>query len=112
MEDILSCPVCHTSVRPTDYFCFNCGQNLHPEKLSTSTEAQASLYVKCIFLLPMGIVWGMRYLRQQDQKSKTVGWIAIGITIVVLYIVVAETLKVINTVNSTVNSQLNGLGGF
>lgn len=60
----------------------------------------------------MGIVWGLRYLNQGDEKSKRIGWIAIGITVFVIYIVVSQTMKAINMVNTAVNSQLEGLGGL
>ncbi len=60
----------------------------------------------------MGIVWGMRYLRQPDQKSKIVGFIAMALTVIVILWAVRYTVNLINGVNSQMNTQLQGLEGF
>lgn len=112
MEEIVSCPLCHMAVRPTDFFCFNCGKNLHTAPLSTSATDQLVLYAKSIFLLPMGFVWGMRYLRQPDQKSKIVGIIAMAITVAVILWLVGYMVGAINSVNTQMGTQFQGLEGF
>src|ERR1700690_2123516 len=58
------CPMCHIQVRLTDYFCYNCGKNLHPKPLSTSIEIQILYYVGSLVLPPMGFIWGFRYIRE------------------------------------------------
>lgn len=73
---------------------------------------QALLYIGSIFLPPMGIVWGWKYLKQSDQKSRIVGMVAIAITVVVLLWATYYTMNVINTVRGQVNTQLEGVGGF
>lgn len=110
--DSISCPRCHTQVKNTDYFCFNCGQNLKPKPPSTSTVQQLIIYLESFFLPPYGIILGMRYLKQNDNKSKAVGIIAIIITIISLYTVVRLTLDLIKTVNTGINTQLQGIEGF
>lgn len=112
MEENLICPSCHLQVRNTDYFCFNCGKNLHPKPPSTSISSQTSLYIGSLLLPPMGIIWGLRYLRQPDRESKIVGVIAIILTIVILVLLTQFTVNLINTVNEQVNSQLQSLQGF
>src|SRR5689334_13095391 len=99
METAPTCPVCHTAVSATHYYCFNCGANLKPAPLSVSISKQISLYIKSILLPPMGIVWGMRYLRQPDPKSKLVGVIAITLTIITLVITIVAVKGVIDAVN-------------
>ena len=111
MEDILSCPVCHTSVRPTDYFCFNCGTTLHPKPPSTTTESQIMLYLGSFFLPPMGVVWGWKYIKQTDKKSRIVGYVAIGLTVISILLAVQATMGFINSVGNQVN-QIQNLQGF
>ncbi len=110
MEENTLCPICHQSVRPIDYFCSNCGKNLRPRPLSTSFSSQISLYVKTLLLPPLGIVWGFRYLRQPDAKSKIVGLITIVITVIEIVFLVKFTINLINIVNQQVSQQAQLFG--
>ena len=113
MEEELRCPVCHqVVVKSTDYFCFNCGKALRPKPLSTSIPSQISLYLKSLFLPPLGIIWGFRYLRQPDRASKIVCLITIILTVVILVWAVQFTVDFINTLNNQINNQLPTLQGF
>ena len=112
MEENPLCSVCHAAVRPTDYFCFNCGKNLHLKLLSTSIGSQLVLYVKTILLMPFGIVWGVRYLKQPNRASKLVGLTAIAITIILLVVITKYTVDLVNTVNEQVTQQLKSIQGF
>lgn len=60
----------------------------------------------------MGLFWGIRYLREQDGKSKIVGIVTITLTVLVLIIVTGYTVKLINNVNNQVGKQLQGIEGF
>lgn len=104
-----SCPTCHVPVRPSDYFCANCGTNLRPAPPSIRLSDQLSLYVKSALLPPLGLIWGFAYLRQPTAKSKMVGLTAMVITIAVLVFAVVTTISLVNTVNEQVNSQLEQL---
>ena len=106
MENSAVCPVCHTEVKSTDYFCSNCGKNLKPEPPSTSLTRQIVIYLESFFLPPYGIVIGIRYLRQGDSKSKTVGIISIILTIVSLLILIKFTLDLTNTVNNQLQNMV------
>lgn len=112
MEESGGCPVCHAAVRPTDYFCFNCGRSLKPRPPSTSIFSQALLYLGSLFLPPLGLIWGWRYLRQANPSSKIVGVVAILITIISLIVTTWLVVKTVNTVNVQVNQQLRLLQGF
>lgn len=112
MEIHPACSVCHTEVRDTDYFCFNCGKNLHEKPLSITVMDQVLLYAGSLLLPPMGILWGIKYLKQQDQKSRYVGIVAIAITVIVILWITNYIMNVFTAVNSQVNTQLDGLGGF
>lgn len=108
-----SCPACHTLIRPTDYFCFNCGKNLKAKPPSISVTSQIILYLVSIFLPPFGILPAMKYLRQPDQKSKIIGGVAIVLTIISLIFTALFLINLMNTVNQQVNSQLQNFGaGF
>ncbi|OGZ18223.1 MAG: hypothetical protein A2V72_02680 [Candidatus Nealsonbacteria bacterium RBG_13_37_56] len=109
MENSAVCPVCHTEVKSTDYFCSNCGKNLKPEPPSTSLTRQIVIYLESFFLPPYGIVIGIRYLRQGDSKSKTVGIISIVLTILSLLVLIKLTFDLIDIVNSQVNNQLQNM---
>ena len=104
-----TCPFCHVQVRPADYFCYNCGKNLHPAPPSVTIESQAMLYIGSILLPPLGIYWGWKYIRAQDQKSRIVGFIAVGLTVIALLLAISWTMSLINSVGSQLN-QYQGLG--
>jgi hypothetical protein len=112
MEDLVKCPVCHLEVRPTDYFCFNCGKNLKPKPPSTSGVQQLVVYLESIFLPPYGIIIGIRYLRQKESKAKVVGSIAVILTIVSIIVFTKMTMNLINNINTQVNNQLQQFEGF
>jgi hypothetical protein len=82
------CSQCHVAVRVSDYFCFNCGKNLKPKPLSTSVSTQLIYYAGSVFLPPMGIIWGIKYLKEKESKAKIVGIVCITITVVVLIVAV------------------------
>jgi hypothetical protein len=105
MDEIISCPTCHQPVRPTDYFCPNCGKNLRPAPLSTSLSGQISLYLKTLLLPPLGLVWGFRYLRQSDTKSKIVGLVTIIITTIEVIWLIQFTINTVNTFTEQLNQQ-------
>lgn len=115
MDEVVTsavCPSCHVAVKPTDYFCGNCGKNLHPVPLGTTVVDLAKLYLGSVFLAPMGIFWGMRYLREKEDKSKIVGIVAMLLSVLTLIIAIQYTVTFMNTINSQVGKQLQGIEGF
>jgi len=106
------CHVCHTQIRTTDYFCFNCGANLHPKPRSTSLSTQIGLYLGSVVLPPMGLIWGFRYLREQSQTGKIIGVVCIILTIITLLAIAQGTISAINMINEEINRQLPTLQGF
>jgi uncharacterized membrane protein YvbJ len=97
------CPQCHTKVRDADYFCFNCGKNLNPVPKSTSATAQTVLYLKSVLLPPLGIWYALPYLREDNQKSKMVGVVAIVLTVISLLIAFKLTKDLSDIVNQQVS---------
>jgi hypothetical protein len=104
------CQTCHQPVQENFYFCPNCGKNLKPSPPSTSISDQILLYLKSLLLPPMGIIWGFRYLRQSDTKSKVIGLIAISVTIIEIIWLIQTTVYTINTVNQQINQQMKLYG--
>ncbi len=104
--------MCHVAVRPTDFFCYNCGRNLKPKPPSTNASGLIALFLVSILLPPMGIIWGFKYVRQPDQNSKIAGIAAMVVTVIVIIATVQFTVNLMNTVSDQVNSQLQGIGGF
>lgn len=115
MDEVVTpavCPSCHIVVKSTDYFCSNCGKNLHPVPLRTTVFDQVKLFLGSVFLAPMGIIWGMRYLREKEDKSKIVGVIAMLLSVITLIVAIQYTVNFANTINSQVGNQLQGIEGF
>jgi hypothetical protein len=110
MDEDLSCSGCHQPVNQNDYFCHECGKKLRSPPLSTSISSQIWLYIKTLLLPPLGLIWGFRYLRQPDTKSKLIGWIAIIITIIETIWLIQTTVKVVNDTNQQINQQMRLYG--
>lgn len=60
----------------------------------------------------MGILWGIRYLRQNDVKSKIVGTTAIVLTFLIIYLVYIYTVQFFDAVKSQLNIQLPDVSGL
>lgn len=109
---VIHCKKCHIQVRSTDYFCFNCGENLQPAPPDTALATVITQFIGALILPPMGIVWGYKYIKSNDLKAKIIGWILIVGTIIELVILTKITIETINTVNDQVNKQMMNLQGF
>jgi len=59
----------------------------------------------------MGVVWGWKYIKQPDQKSRLVGYAAIGLTALSLLLAIRATMGIIHSVSTQVN-QIQNLQGF
>lgn len=107
-----TCPQCHGVVRPTDYFCANCGKNLKAKPLSTSLATEIMYYAGSVLLPPLGFWWGIKYLKQDDTTSKRIGIISMVLTTISFIITSVWIVNYINKLNAQVGSQLNGLQGL
>ncbi len=100
------CPFCAKPLEPSDYFCPNCGKKIKEKTLSSSYWKQLSIYAISIFLPPFGLWPGFRYLRQDDKKLKTIGLIAILLTLISLVVSTLLFVNLMKQVNDQVNQQL------
>ena len=105
------CPQCHQPVTATEYFCPNCGKNLHEAPLPTTAAAQATLYVFSI-ILPMicflfaGRWKGIKYVKSHDPKAKMMGYISIALIIISTGIIM---WLAITWTNQYIQDQINSL---
>ena len=106
MEPQLTCPQCKENILPTEYFCPQCGKKLKDKPPSTTFSRQLTVYAISFFLPPFGLWPAIRYLRQQDEKSKKIGLAAIFITISSILLTIWLTVSFINSFNRELNNQL------
>jgi len=110
------CPLCHLAVRPEYFFCPNCGTNLRPAPLPTSSEAQLKLYAFSVILPLICFVFvskwrGIAYLRSPDERTRSIGYIATFLlvlsTVVTIWYAVVWTQSEIQQSVSDVNSEMS-----
>ncbi len=75
------CRYCRAPIVEEDYFCPNCGKKLKDKPLSTSVSKQVLVYIVSALLPPFGLVWAVKYIRQEDSTAKSRN---IGIAIIVI----------------------------
>jgi hypothetical protein len=107
-----TCPQCHATVGPADYFCANCGKSLRAKPLPTSITTEIMYYIGSLVLPPLGYWWGIKYLKQTDAASKRIGILCMLFTTISLIVTSVWIVDYINKINATVGNQLNGLEGF
>ena len=100
------CEVCHTPLQETWYFCPNCGKKIKEAPPSTSLSKQIGVYALSFFLPPLGLWPGFRYLHRTDQKSKTIGMIAIALTVISLIASVFLAFQLGQSINAQVNDAM------
>nr|MBI5455359.1 hypothetical protein [Candidatus Levybacteria bacterium] len=108
------CKYCNFIILSSYYFCPNCGKKLHEPPLSISIGKQIGIYLLSFFLPPLGLMPAFRYIKQSDPKSKTVGIIALLLTIISVVI----SIQLINSLmgislgqnSSTSIQELRNLG--
>jgi len=109
MEPLLACPKCQNRSDPTDFFCRVCGEKLKGEPLSTSFLKQLSIYLISLLLPPLGLIPGIKYLRQSDHKSKQIGIMAVIITLISVIISILIFRNLLGTFSEALGGQLGTL---
>lgn len=103
------CPYCGTAIQPVDSFCPHCGKSLEELLRGISIGKQIYIYFMSLLLPPAGIVYGMRYLKIPNQQVKTVGIVAIILTVISLLVSVWLILDVVKQTQDAF-SKYRGLG--
>jgi len=75
--------------------------------LSTTFTRQLLVYLLSVFFPPLGIWPAIKYLRQQDEKSKKIGLAALFLTIASIVITSWLTISFINSFRKGLDNQLN-----
>ncbi|OGC45594.1 hypothetical protein A2V49_03825 [candidate division WWE3 bacterium RBG_19FT_COMBO_34_6] len=112
MDTQTICRHCKKIVLTTDFFCPNCGKKLKEKPLPTDLVVQILIYIFSIFFAPLGIWPAVRYLKQNDKKSKNIGIIIIILTIISFVIIALITRNIITNATRDLNQQLNGYQGI
>ncbi len=102
------CPFCHVPSPPGAYFCGNCGHPLRKAPLSISIGKQIQIYLVSFLAPPFGLVYAWQYLREESDKSKIIGMVAVALTI--LSIVIAW--DIIKPIWDSLNQNLNAFNGI
>lgn len=80
--------------------------------ISVSIEKQIGVYALSVLLPPLGLWPGIKYLKAADSKAKTVGIIAIALTIISIIITLWVSVGIFSQVNQGINAQLQGYPGL
>jgi hypothetical protein len=99
------CPFCGFPVSENFYFCPGCGKKLIEPPLTLLKTL--GVYAVSIFLPPLGLVPGIKYLLQNNPKTKKVGIIAIILTVISSIITLWLTLGLINQMSQSLGQQTN-----
>jgi len=104
------CPFCHFSLSQTYYFCPNCGKKINEPPVTTLKII--GVFLLSVFLPPLGLWPGIKYLLSKNQKTKKVGAIAIALTILSTIITLWLSVVMFNSLNQNISSQLNQFQGY
>ena len=106
------CPQCGVAIPADAYFCPNCGKKLAEPPVSTSVLMQVGLYTFAIFLPPLGLWPGIKYVRRgnaaNDLNARRVGWITIALTIISTIVTTWLTIAFLNSYIDMLNRSLGG----
>lgn len=101
----IQCPQCAYSLDPVWFFCPNCGKPMH-EKTDVSVGRQLYVYLISLFLPPLGLWPAFKYVRQADTKARTVGWVAVGLTIFSTVVTLYYSYELYHQFTGAISSQM------
>lgn len=99
------CQSCHFPIADNFYFCPNCGKKIHEPPITIAK--QISVYAISLLLPPLGLWPGIKYVLQKDEKTKTVGIIAIILTVISTIVTLWLFMNTITSITSGIGSPLN-----
>lgn len=94
-------------LQPEWYFCPNCGESQKEKVPDISFFKQITIYLVSFFLAPLGLIWGIKYAKYDDKKTKLVGILSIVLTILSLIFMVLVFKGFIDQYAKTLNSMQN-----
>lgn len=105
MDETL-CSNCRATIQAIWFFCPNCGKVLKEKPISVSIGKQILVYVVSFFFAPLGLMWGVKYVRNSNTKTKIIGLISIILT----FLALGLTLYTFSSVMGRYSIMLNNLG--
>ena len=111
MDPTSTCIACKFPVFTEWYFCPNCGKDLKAKPRSITALAQVGIYALSLFLPPLGLWPGIKYMREDDPKAQQIGMIAIGLTVVSTIVTIWISYAFVQSYIGSINQSLNGIGG-
>jgi TRAP-type C4-dicarboxylate transport system permease small subunit len=97
------CPNCKISSPLSSNFCPNCGRRLQAIVPSTSVSKQILIYLISFFLAPFGLWYAWKYLKQDNKKSKAIGYVAIALTVISIAITIGTMAALFNSLRQLFN---------
>ena len=89
MDNFLLCPACQFKVQEDWFFCPNCAKELKEKVPVISIFKQIWIYFVSFFFTPLGLGWGLKYIRSKDNKIKTIGIISIVLTVLSIIMMIS-----------------------
>jgi uncharacterized membrane protein YqaE (UPF0057 family) len=105
-----NCKFCGQAVFTNYYFCPYCGKKIIEPPITTLKEI--SVYLLSVFLPPLGLWPGIKYLSQKNEKAKRVGLIAIILTIISTIITIWISIGLLGSLTQSLNAQMNQYPGL
>jgi predicted nucleic acid-binding Zn ribbon protein len=102
------CKYCNNAVTESDFYCPKCGKKIKEKPASLSPLSLIWLLILSVLLPPLGIGVTIRYMKDSDERARTIGWISLLITIVSIVVMVVLSFSVFKNLNDQINGQLNG----
>ncbi|OGK08474.1 hypothetical protein A2767_03225 [Candidatus Roizmanbacteria bacterium RIFCSPHIGHO2_01_FULL_35_10] len=96
------CSQCKYQINPEWFFCPNCGKELRIKPISFGR--QIFIYTVSFFLAPLGLGWGIKYIRSKDNKVRLVGLIAIVLTLISVVLLIATFKNVMDQYSKLLNN--------
>lgn len=102
------CPKCGTAISGNEYFCPNCGQALKSKPADTGIPKQILIYLISFFLVPFGLGYVFTYMGQPDKKARTIGTVALILTILAIGLTIFLAKGFLDFQYGTINALLGG----
>ena len=99
-----TCNVCHQKVLDEYFYCPNCGNDLKEKPATVSFAIQLGVYALAIFLPPLGLWPGIKYLSKKGSQAKRVGAIAIALTVITSVVTIWAIFSIFNNYISEINN--------
>jgi uncharacterized membrane protein YqaE (UPF0057 family) len=105
-----TCKFCGQTVLSNYYFCPYCGKKLIEPPITALKEI--GVYLLSVFLPPLGLWPGIKYLSQKNEKAKRVGLIAIILTIISTIVTIWISIGLLGSLTQSLNAQMNQYPGL